>query len=421
MSDQPEAPLRWEQPEWLESAYAWIATQLEQLGLDASGEPEQVHVRWWSTVIRVPTTAGDLYFKAAAAAHAFEPALVSMLADLQPGRLPDIAAADPTRGWMLMRDGGELLRDEIRTPADLSRWEEVLARYAELQLATAPYADELLALGVPDLSIGGLATSFRKLLDDEDAILLHRPNGLTAAERDRLRDYVPTISSAVDLLAAQGIPATIQHDDLHDGNVFVRDGRYQIVDWGDSSVSHPFHTLVVVFRAIVYRFDPDVEPGGPEILRLRDAYLEPFAQYGDHGSLARAVDLAHLTGTLARALAWHRFVTLRPPTFRGEDVEAVPYGLKRLLNLGPLGSWDLDAEEPSEPGAEPPEPVVPAGEEVLDVAGREDEQAPGRLGDDLRVGPPDEPAADIAEDVAGDESHTAPAGSPDDDLSREDE
>jgi aminoglycoside phosphotransferase (APT) family kinase protein len=140
-------------------------------------------------------------------------------------------------------------------------------------------------------------------------------------------------------LAGCGIPETLQHDDLHDGNVFVRDGRYLLFDWGDSCVSHPFHTLVVTFRAIAHRFQLDLQPGGPELLRLRNAYLEPFADHGTHVELVAAVDLAHLTGTAGRTLAWHRFVSAREPEFRADDVETVPYGLKRLLDLGPLGSW----------------------------------------------------------------------------------
>ena len=34
-----------------------------------------------------------------------------------------------------------------------------------------------------------------------------------------------------------GIAETIQHDDLNDGAVYVRDGRYVILDWGDACVS----------------------------------------------------------------------------------------------------------------------------------------------------------------------------------------
>jgi Ser/Thr protein kinase RdoA (MazF antagonist) len=162
-------------------------------------------------------------------------------------------------------------------------------------------------------------------------------NGLTAHEHDRVRALLPTFAERCGKLAAHGIPETIQHDDLHDGNVFVRDGRYLVFDWGDSCVSHPFHSLVVTMRVLVYRLE--LAPGGPEILRLRDAYLEPFASYGSHEELTAAADLAHFTGTAARVLGWHRFLTAREPEFRVDDQEAVPYGLRRLLDLGPLGSW----------------------------------------------------------------------------------
>jgi aminoglycoside phosphotransferase (APT) family kinase protein len=171
------------------------------------------------------------------------------------------------------------------------------------------------------------------------AILLDRPDGLTSDERARLRALTQEIAATARELAGDGIPETIQHDDLHDGNVFVRDGRYLFFDWGDSSVSHPFHTLVVTFRAIAHRFELELQPGGPELLRLRDAYLEPFGDYGTHDELAAAVDLAHLTGTASRTLAWHRFLAAREPEFRADYADAVPYGLRRLLDLGPLGSW----------------------------------------------------------------------------------
>jgi Ser/Thr protein kinase RdoA (MazF antagonist) len=31
------------------------------------------------------------------------------------------------------------------------------------------------------------------------------------------------------------VDRTLQHDDLHDGNVFVRDGRYLFFDWGTAA------------------------------------------------------------------------------------------------------------------------------------------------------------------------------------------
>ena len=330
--------LHWVQADWLAEATAWIHERLEEQRTSITGELEQLHVRWWSTVIRVPTGESHLWFKAAAPVHAFEAPLALLLQRLQPGRVPKLVASDTERGWMLMRDGGTRLRELMRSPADLARWEEVLAGYADFQLALAPHADALLEAGVPDERLATLPGRVERLLDDDEALLLGRPDeGITPGEREQLRALLPELRATARDLAALGLPETLQHDDFHDGNVFVRDGRYLFFDWGDSCVSHPFHTLVVTFRSLAHGFGLD--PGGSELTRLRAAYLEPFSPYGSADDLVAATELAHVTGTAARALAWHRFVSSREAEFRADDAEAVPYGLKRLLDLGPLGSY----------------------------------------------------------------------------------
>jgi hypothetical protein len=308
------------QPDWLAEATAWIRERAE-----VSGEIEQPHVRWWSTVLRVPTPDGDLFFKAVAPIHAFEAALTARLAELQPSRVPELVDVDTERGWMLMRDGGTRLRELVETPADLHHWEQLLPGYAQLQIEAAPYADEFLALGVPDERLSVLPRHLRELL----AV---RPEGLTADELSRIR--VPEIEAMCRELAGYGIPETIQHDDLHDGQVFVRDDRYLVFDWGDSCVSHPFHSLTVVLRAIAWKLD--LEPGGAEVQRLREAYLEPFGS-----GYTEAADLAYRTGTIARALAWHRMVAAREPQFvDSDDATAAAHGLKLFLQGGPIGTWE---------------------------------------------------------------------------------
>jgi Phosphotransferase enzyme family len=329
--------LIWAQPAWLEHAITWIDARLAERELHRAGEIEQPHIRWWSTVLRVPTSEGNLWFKANAPPHAFEARLLPILERARPGHVPELVSTDPERGWLLMRDGGERLRELVRTTRDLVHWQTLLPEYAELQLAVAPHADELLAAGVPDERLALLPAHVAALLDDRDACMVGRENGVTEDEYERLRALVPDFAERCARLAAYGIPETIQHDDLHDGNVFVRDGRYLFFDWGDSCVSHPFQSLVVVMRALVYRLE--LPPGGPDILRLRDAYLEPFGAYGDHSDLVEAADLAHYVGTAERSLSWNRFIRVREPQYRFDDEDAVPYGLKRLLDLGPLGSW----------------------------------------------------------------------------------
>ena len=318
--------MRWLEPEWRDEAETWIRERVE-----VTGPIDQPHVYPWSTVLHVPTADGDLWFKAVSAQHAFEPELGLLLAEAFPDRVTELLAIDAELRWMLMRDAGTRLRE--LDGADLRDWEAVLPRYAEIQIALAPRAAELLELGVPDQRLAGLADAVEALLENDEALLIDQHEGLTSAQRDELQARMPELRRLVEELEAAAIAETIQHDDLHDGQVFVKDGRHVISDWGDSCVSHPFHTLTVTLRAIAWR--QGLEPGTEPILRLRDAYLEP---YGADASLA---DLAYRTGTLGRALAWHGHMQSREPEhWDREDAESVPYGLRLYLENGPIGTWE---------------------------------------------------------------------------------
>ena len=319
----------WRDPAFLAGAHDWVRSHVT-----VTGAIEQPHVQWWSTVLRVPTSDGPVWFKAVGEGATYEPPLTEMLARLRPRFIPDLIAIDDERGWMLMRDGGIRLRE---LGDELVAWETILPAYAELQLATARHVDQLLELAVPDERLEGLPERLAGLLGDDAFLMLDQPDGLTSAERDRLVAQLPEIASLGRELAGTGIPATIQHDDLHGGNVLVRDGRSRVFDWGDACVSHPLHSLTVLLRATAWKLD--LEPGGPELLRMRDAYVEPFTSFGNRRDLIEAAELAYRTGTIARSLAWFRSLKAVPPEARAEDLDSIPYGLQRFLEGGPIGSW----------------------------------------------------------------------------------
>ena len=326
------ADLEWAQPDWLVQARAWIEQHAR-----IAGELEQVHLRPWSTVLRVPTADGDLFFKAASISGRFEPALTVLLAERVPARTAEPIAVDLDRGWMLTRDAGMRLRELVQSAADLHHWASLLPAYADLQIELASEVEELLGLGVPDRRLSRVPGLLSTLLGDTEALMLDLPDGLTSEELARMRAETPAIEAICAQLAGLAIPETIQHDDFHDGNVFVRDGRHVFFDWGDSCVSHPFHTLVVTLRAVAMRFD--LEPGGSELLGLRDAYLEPFGSFEQPEALREAFGLAYRIGTIGRALAWYDYVRESDPRFRSEVTDAVPYGLQRFLEHGPIGTW----------------------------------------------------------------------------------
>jgi hypothetical protein len=282
-------------------------------------------VRPWSTVIRVPTSAGDLWFKAGNAAQAFEAGVISVLARRRPDLVPTLVAANPRRGWMLQRDGGTLLR-EIVDGTDQGVWTEILPRYAELQMDVAADREELLGAGAPDRRLALLPAQFEEVLGERAALA-----SLNDEEIGRLHALVPQIEEESERLAGFGLPETIQHDDLHDGQVFVCDGRYVFFDWGDSCVSQPFFTLVVTLAVLAHRLG--VEHDAPEVDRFRAAYLEPWTRFGSQADVEEAAALAYRLGVLCRGLTWARIVSALAPPISAEDADAVPERMRMLLEV----------------------------------------------------------------------------------------
>ena len=326
----------WTRPEWLAEVRAWVDARLAERGVRVVGDVEQPHLYWWATALRIPTSDGVVWFKAEQPHHAFEVSLTELLARLVPRHTAEVVAADPERGWMLTRDAGTRLRE---LPDALRRWEEVLPRYAEIQIACASRVADLLALGVPDHRLEVMPEQLRHALDDTGALLLEHEDGLTAEEHRRIVAELPAFDDVCRRLGDLPIPQTLQHDDLHDANVFVRDGEYVVFDWGDGCISHPFHTLAVTLRAAAHRLE--LPAGGEEVVRLRDAYLEPWTGVAPRPDVELAADLARRTGAIQRALAWHRFSQLMPDAARAETISSVPYGIKLYLADAPWGTWEI--------------------------------------------------------------------------------
>jgi hypothetical protein len=290
----------WQDPEWLAEVHAWVRGHARRLGLRVTGAIEQPHVRPWSTVLRIPTSGGDVWFKANGPTETHEAAVVSVLSARRPDCVPELLAADLERGWMLMADGGERLREIVERERDLDRWLDVLPLYAGLQLDVADRADELVTLGVPDLRLAALARRYEELLEGPDV------GGV--AELDRLHDLVPWVREKCEALARYRIPETIQHDDFHDGQVFLRNGRYLLLDWGDSCVSHPYLSMSVTLEGFLAWGLDDVE-GSVDVTPYRDAYLSGFDGYASRTDLETAHAIALRLGWICRALNSYQLTT----------------------------------------------------------------------------------------------------------------
>ena len=175
-----------------------------------------------------------------------------------------------------------------------------------------------------------------ELLADDDALLAGHPDGIDPEVRARIAADLGRYGDLCRALADGGIPPTLQHDDLHDANVFVADNRYRFFDWGDASVSHPFVSLLVPLRAAAHSLG--VDDGHPVLFRLRDAYLDVWRDHGDPGELREQAGLALAVGPLQRALTWRRVLRGVVPAERAEWQDSVPGWTAEHLEPGSLST-----------------------------------------------------------------------------------
>jgi len=241
-----------------------------------------------------------------------------------------VLALHPTRPWMLVAEGGKKLGD-VHSGDDLLRaWREILPRYAQLQRDITPRTSEIIAFGTPDRRAAKLLAGFDEVVAGEPAVSGQRADRLTADERRALLSVHSRLGEALRALAALGIDDTLNHDDLHQNNVLVRDSRTVIFDWGDACVSHPFLTLAVTLRFAAQKTGRAADSA--EIAALRDAYLEPWSDRGSTRELRDAAELGRRIGEVSRTLTFDAVARAYPGV-----IDTYPGGLagslRRVLAL----------------------------------------------------------------------------------------
>lgn len=275
----------WSRHGWPSELRAWLDVELARAGRRLVAL-EQVKVWGISTVLRVETDRGDLYFKASAALPLFvnEAVVTQRLSRRLRGSVLSPVAVEASRGWMLTE------------PFEVVGWDapldvrcEIFRRFAGLQVRTVELTGELLAGGCLDRRLDVLERQLGELIGDRRA--LHR---LTAAEVRALRRLAPRLRELCLQLADLGLPATLVHGDLHPGNVAKTDGGLAYFDWTDACVAHPFVDLHSL------RWERDEASRGA----LLDAYLEPWRTVAPDETLRDAVALARVATPLHHAVSY---------------------------------------------------------------------------------------------------------------------
>jgi len=321
----------WARRGWFGDAERWMAGAMAELGRAASGPAAQVRVWELSCVLRGPSAAGDVYLKAAIDSPLFgdECAVTGALAARFPGRVPTPLAVDGRRRWLLLDDVGR----EIGWDAPVEVREDVIRAFARIQVEAAPQAGALLDAGCLDRRPAWLAAEARRWLPDIEATgrlpTIDQATWLSAEEMAELRAAVPRLTELCAELAADPLPTTLVHGDLHLDNVAVAaggaadgaPGGYVFFDWTDASVGHPFLDLVTF-----------VWDDGDELRRpVVDAYLAEWAAVAPPDRLRRAWRTVEAVGSLHHAISYRSIVEHLPPPVERHMAASTAFWLRRTL------------------------------------------------------------------------------------------
>jgi aminoglycoside phosphotransferase (APT) family kinase protein len=260
----------WTSPGWLDEVRGWIERMLHDAGLGTVRDIIQLRTWPSSCVLRVQAANGDCYFKAVPESLRRECAVTGYLAQHFPDAVPRVIATASERRWLLTAACPGRPLDEV---TDIALWERAAAQYARLQVACVTHIHELAVLGCTIRSLEALAQAIEPLSSDTAALCPGKPDGLSAAEIERLQALVPWLRQQCEQLAAGGIPFTLEHGDLWPGNFLVEHHRCVIIDWEDAAIAHPFFSLAPL-RVGLYQSGisaPTIQD------RLARAYLAAFA------------------------------------------------------------------------------------------------------------------------------------------------
>ena len=145
----------WYRPGWLAGMTAWIDARLADAGIRRRGPVRQVRAWSRAALLTLETDRGRLWAKAVPGVFAHEIAVTELLADVDPGFVPPVVAAD--------RDLGRIITEHVEGPTltaigdDPVIWMAALSRLAEVQRVLAADLGALRVAGVAAAPLDRLA------------------------------------------------------------------------------------------------------------------------------------------------------------------------------------------------------------------------------------------------------------------------
>ena len=307
----------------------WLETVLDKKGISMTGEPRTVRKRPWSEVTEIPTSEGALYFKRQTSRLANEAKLAPFIASHFPEALPEMIATDSDLGFLLMHSAGVSLRSVLQTAPDIAHWRRLILLHSQIQREFVSRTEELVQHGAMDRRLSLLPAMYKSLLPFAESLRPNDCEALSADENQKLREMTLPFQEMCQVLQHCGLPETVNHDDLHDGNAFVQDGVYRLIDWGDCSASFVFFTLPVTLASAAHSMS--LEDDSPDIISLRDEALSHWEDFASRPDLIAVYKTAERVNCIHRALTWRQAISSLPNQLDCEYAGSILHWFRKFI------------------------------------------------------------------------------------------
>jgi Ser/Thr protein kinase RdoA (MazF antagonist) len=280
-------------------------------------------------VWRVETTDGVWFAKQNCPGQQIEVSLMGLLSRLVPDRVVPVTAAGD--GFLITPDQGQVFHETAG--GDLENWVRLTREAALLQRELVPHLAELLGIGMTRLSSEEAVDYLAARIEQYAALGTDDPRVLAPDVAGRLRTHLPVVRRWAEEVAALGLPLTLNHNDLHENNVFDVDGRLRFFDFGDALVTEPLGVLLIPLNILGEKLEAGADD--PRLWRVADAALEVWSDLVPIDQLRAALPAALSLGRLGRVESWVRCLPSLP------DDELAEWGPVAAAWLG-----TLDADPP---------------------------------------------------------------------------
>ena len=258
----------------------------------------------YSTVYRMNSTERVVYLKVTPESLFYEAKVLKFLNDQQCRHIPKLVASHNQLNCFLTEScGEESLRHLFNGALDLKKLTIGISNYTAIQRAQEKNVQSLLDLGVPDWRLVRLPALYQMLIQQQDLLM---GDGLTEKEMEQLQFHYSTCEKLCADLAAFNIPETLNHCDFQFNNMLIdrKTGEINIIDWGESVITHPFFSLNGCLWNLTY-FDA-LKSNDSMYVSLRKQSIISWLNDFEETTLLKAFDIANQLLGVVAALEYQR-------------------------------------------------------------------------------------------------------------------